>query len=91
MLTRHFLRHLSVNIAPDGEVVDFAKRDALHYVTYDLEPLTVAALAAKAHGQDWMHEQSVTHSSVAAGVDWLVPYARGEKTHEEFVHSHVPL
>ena len=42
-----FQRQISVNIKSDGSVVDFSKRDALHYVVYDLEPLTTAALAAK--------------------------------------------
>jgi len=83
-----FRRQVSVNIAADGAVVDFTKRDALHYVTYDLEPLTVAALAAKEHGHNWFHGAAGA-PSVAIAVDWLLPFALGEKTHEEFVHSSV--
>ena len=78
-----FQRQVTVNIHLDGSVEDFYKRDALHYVTYDLEPLGLAALAAKEHGQDWFHGSP----SVASAVDWLVPFALGEKTHQEFVHS----
>jgi hypothetical protein len=80
-----FRRQVSVNIHPDGSVVDFYKRDALHYVTYDLEPLGIAALAAKEHREDWFHGTP----SVASAVDWLVPFALGKKTHQEFVHSTV--
>jgi hypothetical protein len=86
---RAFLRQVSVNIRPDGSVVDFAKRDALHYVVYDLEPLTVAALAARAHGSDWFRAENRGAPSLAAALDWLTPFALGEKAHEEFVHSSV--
>ena len=24
-----------------------------------------------------------------AGLDWLLPYAKGEKTHEEYIHSKI--
>jgi hypothetical protein len=80
--------HLKVNILPDGSTYDFHLRDALHYATYDLEPLTTAALAAKAHGQDWFHG-TAGQPSLAMAIEWLVPYANGTQTHEEFVHSPV--
>jgi len=83
-----FRRQVSVNIHADGEVDDFAKRDALHYVTYDLDPLCVAAIAAKSHGHDWFHGPAAA-PSLALAVDWLTPFALGEKKHEEFVHSKV--
>jgi hypothetical protein len=82
-----FRKQIKLNINPDGSVIDFRTRDALHYVVYDLEPLVVACLAAKAHGEDWFHHGSGDSSSVEAAVDWLTPFALGEKTHEEFVHS----
>jgi hypothetical protein len=68
-------------------VYDYYYRDALHYVVYDLEPLSVACLAAENHGQDWYHEDAP--ASVAKAVDWLVPFATGRETHIEFVHSKV--
>jgi hypothetical protein len=83
-----YLQHLSVNIRPDGAIEDFFKRDALHYVTYDLEPLLAAAIAARAHGQDW-YDVPAGHPLLPAALDWLAPYALGEKTHDEFVHSKV--
>ena len=84
-----FWRQVSVNIKPDGSVVDFYKRDALHYVVYDLEPLAMAALAAKAHGEDWFHAAASGSPSVKLAIDWLTPFALGQKTHDEFVHSTV--
>lgn len=86
---RDFRQQLQQNILPDGQVVDFAKRDALHYVVYDLEPLVTAAVAAHMHGHDWFHTAAIGKPSLQMAVDWLLPYAFGQKTHEEFVHSHV--
>ena len=86
-----YIHHVRQNIRPDGSVNDFYRRDAMHYVVYDLEPLTVAALAARAHGQDWFHTAATGSPSIEMGLDWLTPYALGEKTHEEFVHSTVPF
>lgn len=86
-----FERQITENIYPDGTVEDFHQRDALHYVTYDLDPLLMAAVSAHAHGMDWFHWRSPTGSSLDAAVSWLVPYAEGVKEHEEFVHSGVPF
>jgi hypothetical protein len=87
---RLFRRQIEVNLLPDGEVMDFAQRDALHYVVYDLEPLLRAALAAKAYaGEDWYRWEAPSGASVAKSVAWLTPYANGTKTHQEFVHSKV--
>lgn len=84
-----FSQQIENNINQDGSVVDFAERDALHYVTYDLEPLLIACIAAKFHGEDWYHEQNSKGVSVSSAVKWMIPYAQGKITHEEFVHSQV--
>lgn len=81
-------RHVRANIRSDGSVEDFYKRDALHYVVYDLQPLEMAALAARAHGATGFAEGK-DGKTLAHAVDWLVPFATGVKTHEEFVHSSV--
>ncbi|PZR32849.1 alginate lyase family protein [Caulobacter segnis] len=82
-------RQIAANINADGTVFDFHERDALHYVTYDLDPLMMAALSAKAHGQDWFERKSAAGSSLPGALDWLTPYALGEKTHQEFVRSKI--
>jgi hypothetical protein len=86
---RIFQAHVEINIHADGEVLDFAQRDAMHYVIYDLGPLTRAALAARTHGEDWYNYQSPGGGSLAKGYAWLRPYAAGEKPHEEFKNSTV--
>ncbi len=86
---RLFQAQIGANMHGDGEVIDFEERDAMHYVIYDLEPLAQAALAARAHGEDWFDYQAPNGASLAKGFAWLYPYANGDKPHEEFVHSKV--
>ncbi|HEY2000186.1 alginate lyase family protein [Paraburkholderia sp.] len=88
---RLFVEHIGDNIGPDGSTVDFKERDALHYVTYDLQPLVTAALAARRHNRNWLPEKAANGATLAAALNWLTPYAMGAKTHEEFVHSEVPF
>jgi hypothetical protein len=88
---RLYIEHINDNIAPDGTTVDFGERDALHYVTYDLQPLVTAALAARRHNRNWLNERAPGGATLAAALNWLTPYANGTKTHDEFVHSSVPF
>ncbi|CAH2787248.1 MAG: FIG00453951: hypothetical protein [Candidatus Burkholderia crenata] len=88
---RLYVEHIGDNIAPDGSTIDFAERDALHYVTYDLQPLVTAALAARRHNRNWLGERAQSGATLAAALNWLTPYALGTRTHEEFVHSTVPF
>ena len=84
-----FRNQVAANIRPDGSVFDFHERDALHYVVYDLDPLLMAAVAARRRGEDWYHWRSATGSSLAGAVSWLKPYADGTRKHIEFVHSKI--
>jgi len=86
---RLFTAQLANNIKPDGSVMDFYQRDAIHYVLYDLEPLLQAALAARSRGEDWYSLSSGDGSSLKRAVEWLQPFATGERQHIEFVHSKV--
>ncbi|SDH72111.1 Alginate lyase [Paraburkholderia steynii] len=88
---RLYVEHVNDNIAPDGTTVDFGERDALHYVTYDLQPLVTAALAARRHNRNWLNERAPSGATLAAALNWLTPYAMGAKTHDEFVRSSVPF
>lgn len=88
---RLFVEQIGTNIAPDGTALDFRERDALHYVTYDLQPLVMAALAARRHNRNWLRERSPSGSTLDTALAWLAPYALGRKTHEEFVNSKVPF
>lgn len=84
-----FVRQLNANMHADGEVIDFAERDALHYVVYDLEPLVRAALAARTKGQHWLDLGGKEGQSLRKALEWLKPYAEGTKTHDEFANTKV--
>jgi hypothetical protein len=86
-----FETQLTANVYADGTLEDFHQRDALHYVTYDLDPLLMAAECAHVHQMDWFHWRSRTGSTLDAAVLWLVPYAEGTKQHEEFAHTTLPF
>nr|WP_315466068.1 glycosyltransferase [uncultured Rhodoferax sp.] len=82
-----FVQQLSRNIAVDGTVFDFLERDALHYVAYDLEPLLRAAIAARTQGRDWLALRGENNSALMRAVQWLQPYATGQRQHEEFANT----
>ncbi|NBW50237.1 MAG: alginate lyase [Betaproteobacteria bacterium] len=81
-----FKEQLRNNIDSGGRTYDFTQRDALHYVVYSLEPLLMAALAAQQHGHDWWNDEG---SRLSLALNWLRPYASGEKTHIEFAKTTV--
>ena len=84
-----YRRHVSTNILADGSVHDFHERDAIHYVTYNLDPLMTAALSAQRHGEDWFGWRNAAGAGALDAVAWLVPYAEGRLTHQEFVNSRI--
>ncbi|RDD83579.1 alginate lyase [Dyella tabacisoli] len=88
-----FKQQVADNIRPDGSVIDFGERDALHYVVYDLQPLVQATLAAKPYGigGDWLNYRTSQGASLRLALDWLRPYAEGQRSHQEFVHTKVPF
>jgi hypothetical protein len=86
-----FAKQIQDNLLASGESIDFAERDAIHYVIYSVEPLLEAALFARLQGRPLFATTGPNGQSISRTLEWLAPYARGEKTHEEFVHSHVPF
>ncbi|RMD00969.1 alginate lyase [Aquitalea palustris] len=84
-----YLQHIANNIDAQGETWDFQERDALHYVTYDLEPLVRAAIAARQAGEQWLERKGRQGGSLQQALDWLRPYAEGRLQHQEFVNSRV--
>ncbi len=86
---RLYRQQLDNNIDATGITQDFQERDALHYVTYDLEPLARAAIAARAMGEDWLPLTGARGGSLDKALRWLQPFAEGRVTHMEFVNSSV--
>ncbi|RZL32333.1 MAG: hypothetical protein EOO96_14310 [Pedobacter sp.] len=83
-------KHIEINLNEDGTSLDFKERDAMHYHIYDLEPmLKLALLIQRAGGENFYLYQSSKGSSIKKSVDWLIPYIKGEKQHEEYVNTKV--
>jgi hypothetical protein len=83
-------RQIYRNLYADGSGMDFVERDALHYQAYTLEPLlSIATVIKRGGGSNFYTYVSPSKSSIAKSVEFLVPYATGEKTHPEFVNSTV--
>ncbi|MNK14813.1 Alginate lyase [compost metagenome] len=89
-IAEHLTDQIEKNLYADGSGVDFKHRDALHYHVYTLEPLLRLAIVLKrATGVDTYSAQSTSGASIKKSVEWLMPYATGEKTHGEYVNSTV--
>ncbi len=84
-----YQRQVDGNVYADGTVYDYHSRDAIHYLTYDVNALMIAALAARGHGHDWFSYVNPNGGSLGGVLAWLTPYALGEQTHQEFVNSTV--
>lgn len=84
-----YQKHVATNVLADGTVFDFYERDAIHYVLYNVDPMMMAGLAARAHGLDWFDWKNASGTGVSSVIDWLVPYVEGRATHQEFVHSRI--
>ncbi len=76
-------------VTPDGMLQDFRERHAIHYTVYSLHALTLACLATRAHGHDWLNRRNAAGASVATAIDWTVPYMTGRLKNEEFEGSPV--
>ena len=84
-----FHRQINRNFKPDGASTDFYLRDALHYHTYDMEPLLTLARTAERNGRDFFEYAAANGATLKSGVDFVIPFATGAKTHMEFVRSKV--
>jgi hypothetical protein len=81
---------MDVNLNADGTTYDFLERDALHYHVYDLEPMIrLAMIYQRAQNLDLYHWKTDKGASIAQCVAFLVPYAKGEKIHPEWVHTKI--
>lgn len=82
--------HININLYPDGTSLDFKERDAMHYHIYDLEPmLRLGIMIDRAKGMDFYAYEAPKGSSIKKSVEWMIPYIKGEKQHEEYVNTTV--
>lgn len=86
-----FEDQLTHGLRGDGSSIDFEQRDALDYHRFTLEPLLGYAMAAEGRVGDLYHHVAANGASLDKSVDFLLPYARGTRTHAEWVNSRVRI
>jgi hypothetical protein len=81
--------YITESLYGDGESLDLKHRDTLTYHGSGLKPpLEVAMILGADDLYTWENERG---GSMKKSVDYVIPYATGEKTHQEWVHTEVEL
>lgn len=91
-----FKKYIDNSLYADGTSRDLHQRDALSYHVSGLDPLLVYSIATEQlKGKDETFSpftyQSPSGGSIKKSVDYVVPYAKGEKVHAEWVNTKVKL
>lgn len=84
-----FKEQIENTFTADGASLDFKRRDSLHYHLYTIQPLLTLACVAKNHGESLFTYRATSGASLQTAVEFVRPYATGERVHIEFVHSTV--
>lgn len=80
----HYRIQILQNILPDGATSDFRKRNAILYSVYSLRPLVQTALLLMSADLYRTDSDTEVNARLSAGLNWLLPYVRGERIHQEF-------
>lgn len=88
-----FRKYIETAYYADGTSNDLKTRDALHYHTSGLTPCISAFinLSKLDSGFDLFRYASETGSSIKKSVEYVIPYATGEKQRKEWTNSKVKL
>ncbi len=82
------LKHwVTQSLRPDGGSLDLERRDTLTYHSSGLRPVIELAIVKGTDGENLYTWESPNGSSLEKSVNYVVPYANGTKTHEEWVNT----
>lgn len=84
-------RFVTASLRADGSSLDLERRDSLTYHCSALVPALELAVLLGATGRELYTWTSPKGGSIQRSVDFIVPYATGEKTHAEWVNTKVAL
>jgi hypothetical protein len=84
-------RFVREGLRGDGTSLDLERRDSLTYHCSALVPMLDLALLLGAEGRQLYAWTAPHGGSLQRSVDYVVPYASGEKTRREWVNSQVEL
>lgn len=82
-----FKKHIETNFDARGVSLDFKRRDALHYHLYSIQPLLTLSCVARQKGESLFTYLAPSGASLKQAVDFVKPYAFGEKKQREFEKS----
>ncbi len=86
-----FKRFVTESLRPDGTSLDLERRDTLTYHTSALRPLIELAVIGGDEGAALYTWESPSGSSLKKSVDYVVPFAEGTKTREEWRNTTLDL
>jgi hypothetical protein len=72
---------------PRGATFDFVQRDAVEYHVASAQGLVMAAWVARQQGLDWLRVPGAQGQTLLDALDFVAPYATGERSHHEFARS----
>ncbi len=84
-------RFVRESLYEDGTSRDLKRRDTLTYHGSALKPMIELAMLAGPEGENLYRWTNQRGGSIEKSVDYVVPYALGEKTREEWTHSKIDL
>lgn len=84
-------RFVTQSLYADGSSHDLKRRDTLTYHASALRPPIELAMLAGEQGRELYHWTSPQGGAIKKSVDFVVPYALGEKVHLEWVNSQIDL
>ena len=84
-------RFVSESLYGDGSSYDLKHRDTLTYHSSALRPPMELAMLLGERGKELYTWTNKRGGSLKKSVDYVVPYAMGEKIHREWVHTRVDL
>jgi Alginate lyase len=84
-----FKAQMQENFKANGESLDFERRDALHYHLYSVQPMLTLACVAQRRGESLFIYKAPNGATLQSAVEFMRPYATGQKKHVEFANSQV--
>ncbi|MEK6475925.1 alginate lyase family protein [Catalinimonas sp. 4WD22] len=91
----NFKAYVDKSLYGDGTSRDLEQRDALSYHTSGLDPLLTYAITLDQLGEntsdDLFRYENPDGGSIQKSVDFVIPYATGEKEYKEWVNTKVEL
>lgn len=84
-------RYVEHGLRPDGTSLDLEMRDTLNYHISALRPVIDTVLMLGPHGTGLYEWVSTEGASIRQSVHYVIPYALGEETREEWRHTRVEL